>query len=457
MRHKLWLVPILILALFLLGGGSYAVYTRYFTQPKEPAAPTPQTATVTQGDLVITADGSGELVPAVELELGFRVGGTLSEMLVSAGDRVKKGDLLARLDTADLERALAEAEVQVQLAQLELAEVQAGPTEAELADARAAVRNAQAELKLAQDAYERTLNSSLDAAVKDQKTMYDWYMGYYYNKKLEYEAGRLSQSDHDHAMNALISAQGRWQEAVNKAMIEEVQAKNRVEQARYALYQAQANLRLLESEPLTDTLARATLAVDQALLAREQAEANLKAAQLYAPFDGVVMEIVATVGEQVGANAPVLTLATLQEPLIHFWVEEADLAAVVVGNPVNVTFEALPDKTFTGAIVRVNPMLTTVGNTSAVEAWARLDVGTEEVGLLSGMTASVEVIAAQARGVLLVPVEALHETAPEQYTVIVVGPDGNTRETRTVRVGLMDSVNAQVLEGLRLGEIVVIE
>ncbi len=453
-KRKLWIIP--ILTLLLLGGGGYLAYTRYFTRAEEPAAPTLQTATVTQGDIVVTVDGSGELVPAVELGVGFRVGGTLSEVLVQAGDRVKKGDLLARLDTEDLERALAEADVQVQLAQLELADVQAGPSEAELADARAAVRNAQAELKLAQDAYEKTFNSSLDAEVQKQRTLYDWYKGYYHNKKLEYEAGHLSQSDHDHAMNALISAQGRWEEAVNKAIIEELQAKNRVEQARFALYQAQENLRLLESEPLTDTLMRATLAVDQALLAREKAAANLKAAQLYAPFDGVVMEIAATVGEQVGANTPVLTLANLQEPLVRFWVEEADLSAVVVGNPVNVVFEALPDRTFTGTIVRVNPVLTTVGNTPAAQAWAHPDLGAEDAGLLAGMTASVEVIAAQARGVLLVPLEALRETAPGQFTVIVIRPDG-IQETRTVRIGLTDGVNVEILEGLELGEVVSIE
>ncbi len=452
-KRTTWII--LVVALLLVGAGGYAAYARYSVRAEEPAAPTVQTATVTQGAIIITADGSGELVPATGLELGFRTGGTLSEVRVKAGDRVQKGDLLARLETDDLERALAEADLQVQLAQLELAEVQQGPSEAELADARAALRAAQAELTLARDAYERTANSNLDAAAANQKIQYDWYVGYYQRKKAEYEAGHLSQSDLDHAMNAMLTAQGRWQEAVNQALAEEVQARNRLAQAQSALYQAQENLRLLESEPLTDTLMRATLAVDQALLAREKAAANLEAAQLYAPFDGVVMDIAATVGEQIGAHSPVLTLANLQEPLVHFWVEETDLGAVVVGNPVNVTFEALPDRTFTGTIIRVNPMLTTVGNASAVEAWARLDIG-EEVGLLSGMTASVEVIAAQARGVRLVPVEALRETEAGQFTVIVVRSDG-TQETRTVRIGLTDGVNAEVLEGLELGEVVSIE
>ncbi len=456
-KRGIWII--LTLVLLLLGGSGYVAYTRFFAvaaEPRQPAQQTPTTATVTQGDIIITVDGSGALVPATELELGFRTGGVLREVLVDVGDRVQKGDLLARLATADLERAVAEADVQVQLAQLELTDVQAGPSEAELANARATLRAALAELDLAQDAYEKTSDSNLDAAAKYAKLQYDWYVGYYQRKKAEYEAGSLTQSDLDHAMNAMISAEGQWQAAVNQARAEEVQAKNRLDQARNAVYQARENLRLLESEPLTETLMRATLAVDQALLAREKAIANLEAAQLYAPFDGVVMKVSATVGEQVGANTPVLTLATLQEPWVRFWVEEADLMGVAVGNPVNIVFDALPDETFAGEVIRVEPMLTTVNGTAAVQAWASVPLDALDTRLLSGMTASVEVIAAQTRGARLVPVEALRETAPGQYTVVVIRPDG-TSETRTVRVGLMDAVSAEILDGLELGESVSIE
>lgn len=452
-KRRTWII--LIAALLLVGGGGYAAYTRYLARAEEPAGHVLQTATVTRGDIVITVDGSGELVPAAELGLAFRTGGVLSEVRVEAGDQVRKGDLLARLETDDLERAVAEAEVQVQLAQLELADVQAGPSDAELADARAALRNAQAELALAQDAYERTADSSLDAAARYQKIQYDWYVGYYQGRKAEYEAGRLSQSDLDHAMNAMISAEGRWQEAVNQTLIEEIQARNRLEQARNAVYQARENLELLESGPLTETLMRAALAVDQALLAREKAAANLEAAQLYAPFDGVVMDVAAMVGERVGANSPVLTLADLQEPLVRFWVEEADLGNVAVGNRVNVVFAALPDESFTGQVIRVEPVLVTVDGTPAVQAWARLDSGFQG-SLLSGMTAEVEVIAAEARNALLVPVEALRETSPGQYSVSVVRSDGSL-EMQAVTVGLMDPTHAEILDGLEAGEIVSVE
>ena len=453
-KRKTWLISLVVLV--LIAGVGYIAYARFFPSAslaEEPPEPTLETATVTRGDIVITADGSGELVPAVELELTFRTSGVLEEILVEVGDQVQEGDELARLETDKMERAVAEADVEVQLAQLDLADVREGPTDAELANASAALRDAQVELSLAYDAYENTSDSNLDAIVDSRKVDFDWWTSYYQEQKAKYEEGKLSQADHDWAMAAMIAAEGQWQEAINQALAEDVQAASRMSQAQNGVYQAQEALELLESEPLTDTLTRAILAVDQVLQAREKALADLEAAQLYAPFDGVVMDIAATSGAEVGTNTPILTLADLEEPLLQFWVEETDMGSVAVGHRVNVVFEALPDDTFAGEIVRMDPVLVTVDNTSAVQAWASLDLSTQEVNLLSGMTAEVEVVAAEARNALLVPVEALRETSPGQYTVFVVRPDGEL-EMRTVVVGLKDPVNAEVLDGLELGDVV---
>lgn len=453
-KRKIWLISIVVL--LLAAGGGYVAYTRYFSSvslAEEPPEPTLETATVTQGDIIITADGTGELVPATELTLTFRTSGVLKEVLVEVGDIVQEGDLLARLETDDLERAVANADVLVQLAQLDLAETRGGATDAELADASAALRDAQAELELAQHAYEDTFDSGLDAAVERAKYQRDWYVSYYQGQKSKYEDGGLSQSDHDHAMNAMISAEGRYNQAVNQALTEEALAANRVDQARNAVYQAWENLRLLQSEPTTDTLTRAELAVDQALLERETARLNLEAAELYAPFNGTVMDVAASVGAQVGTNTTILTLADLAKPLVRLWVEETDLAHVAIGNRVNIIFEARPDDTFTGEIVRVAPVLVTVDGTPAVQAWASMDPGAQDVDLLAGMTVEVEVIAAEARGALLVPVEALRETSSGQYAVFVIQPDGEL-EMHAVTVGLMDAVNAEILAGLELGDVV---
>lgn len=234
-----------------------------------------------------------------------------------------------------------------------------------------------------------------------------------------------------------------------------MEAANRVSQARNSVYQASQQLQALQSEPLSDTLVSATLAVDQAAIAQAEAAANLEAAQLTAPFSATVMSVSAAAGEQVSANATVLTIATLQEPVVQFWVEEADLAGVRVGNSVNIEFEALPEEVFTGTITRIAPELVEVSGTSAVQAWASLALGDRPGSLLSGMTASVEVVIAQAMDALLVPVEALRAAAGGAYSVVVVNADGSL-DTRPVTVGLQSPTQAEILSGLALGETVVV-
>jgi HlyD family secretion protein len=420
---------------------------------EEPPEPTLETATVTRGDIVIEVGGSGKLVPATELALTVRTSGILDEVLVEVGDRVREKDLLVSLETDTFDRAVADADVEVRLAQLELAEVRQGPSEAELADAEAALRDAQVQLTLAQNAYAATVDSRLDGVVDSRKVDFDWSVSYYQEQKAQYEEGGLSQADHDWAMAGMIAAEGEWQGAINEALAEEVQARNGLEQAKNAVYQAEEQLQLLESEPLTDTLARAELAVDEALLVREKARANLEDVQLFAPFDGTVIEVAATAGEQVGTSTTILTLADLRDPLLLFWVEEVDMTSVAVGRAVNVVFEALPDDTFTGQVTRVDPVLVKVGGTPAVQAWASLDTNTQDAALLAGMTAEVDLITAETRDALLVPLEALRELSPGAYAVFVLTPTGGL-EMRVVTVGLTDPVNAEILGGLELGEVV---
>ncbi|MCK4315762.1 MAG: efflux RND transporter periplasmic adaptor subunit, partial [Anaerolineae bacterium] len=184
------------------------------------------------------------------------------------------------------------------------------------------------------------------------------------------------------------------------------------------------------------------------------AQRTLEQTTLIAPVDGTVMDIAATVGENVGTG-PILTLADMETPLVRFWVEEADLSSVAVGNPVNIVFEALPDYTFAGEIVSVDPALVTVDGTPAVQIWASVDLTSQPVNLLSGMTTEVEIVAGEAKGALLVPVQALRELTPGQYAVFVVKPNGNGElEMRLVEVGLKDFVNAEILSGLEAGEVV---
>ncbi len=384
-------------------------------QPTLPPAPAGRTV-VGDGQLV-------SLYPSLPLGFDGGVSGQVLTITVKAGDTVQAGDLLAMLDDAELQRAaddaqanleqaavnreqmIAQADVNVRLAQLDLADARDGASDAELAAAQAAVRNARVELEVAQHACSSTLNSAYDATVRSRKIEFDWYVGYYQRKKAEREEGHLSQSDHDHAMNAMISAEGRLNEAIDMAHMEEIQAENRVDQARTALYRVWKELELLQSSPLTDTLLRAELTMDQALLERERARADLveeeRLAQaqealahthLVAPWAAIVLAVNVAPGANVGAGAPVVTLLNIEDGLrfVTQNLSEQHITDIYPGQRAIVTLRAFPDAKLEGIVESVVPQ---VEGTAGADARFTIHVRLEptDLRLLPGLTGRVEI------------------------------------------------------------------
>jgi len=398
---------ILVAALLLAAGAGYLVYSRLLAPAQVSEEPALETAPVSRGDIVITVDGSGSLTPSAEVELSFGGSGVVAELLVAVGDRVQAGDVLARLDDGAARRQLAEAELSLEQAEAQLssARVAAGTSSDNLLSSRIELEQAQSAVEAAQEAYREAMDPARD-----------WEL---------YRRGANLESEREAAEDALWRAQ-------------------------QDLELAQASYDLTREGAWND-LQAAGWELEAAQLALEAAQQDLEDTVLLAPIDGTVMSIGADVGE--ASASPMVTLADLASPLICFWVEETDMSAVAVGSAINVVFEALPDETFVGQITRVDPALETVDNTLAVQVWATLEGGESPVRFLSGMTVEVEVIAGEARDVLLVPLQALREIGEDQYAVFIVRPDGEL-EMRQVEVGLQDYVNAEVRSGLEPGETV---
>jgi HlyD family secretion protein len=446
-KNAFWIGLIVLLA--LAGGGGYVYYSRVYLPSQAGVEQTITTAQVHRGDLVVSVSGSGALSPASEIDLGFETGGYLDEVLVAVGDRVQEGDVLARLETDDLELAVAKADIKAREAQLDLADASEGATDTELADARAAVQSAQTLLAVARYTYDTAQNSDLDAAGRAYLIKFQWSVDQYYTLE---NGNNVSEDRLEEAWSDWASTEYDLNKALRQAEMEGLDAWNQVDQAQNRVYQAQENLELLQSGPTTDTIMRAELKADQAALALDDARDDLEVAQLRAPFAGTVVDVTAIPGEYVG-TASFITLADLEEPVLQFWVEESDMSGVAVGDRVEIIFEALPDDTFSGEVIRVNPALVKVDGTLAVHAWASADMASHPANLLGGMNAEVEVISAESRDTLLVPLQALRELGSDQYAVFVVQPDGEM-VLRPVKVGLQDFVNAEIVSGLELGEIV---
>ncbi|MGB5059546.1 MAG: efflux RND transporter periplasmic adaptor subunit, partial [Candidatus Promineifilaceae bacterium] len=233
---------------------------------------------------------------------------------------------------------------------------------------------------------------------------------------------------------------------------------------------AEQSLAAAQTGPTEDEIAAAELAVRQGQLAwqqalinqeadalnLEQAQLNVTSAEqavtdttLSAPMDGTVTAVSAHVGETVGSTA-FITLADLSQPLLEVYLDETDLAMVGLDYEVDVVFDALPDETFTGKVVRVDPELVNESGITAVRALVQLDSFAKPQTLPVGMNATVEVIGGRATGAVLVPVEALREISAGEYAVFVM-ENGEPR-LRMVQVGIMDFSFAEILSGVTAGE-----
>src|SRR5581483_11942306 len=112
-----------LMAVVVFGAAGYFVYQRIRPAPSPVAQ---QTATVTQGNIQATVSATGSVNPLVASRLTFRSAGHIAEVDVNVGDHVSAGQVLARLDTTDLQIALSSAQSNLQSAQAKLNEELAG-------------------------------------------------------------------------------------------------------------------------------------------------------------------------------------------------------------------------------------------------------------------------------------------------------------------------------------------
>ena len=457
------LIFIIVVIVLCAAGGAWYYYEQYLPSQVPPPAEEIKTTQVRRGDLVIYASGSGTLVPAAEVDLGFRTSGFLAEMLAEVGDQVSAGDLLARQDDTDARSQVTQAEISLRQAELKLVELQREPDALDIEVARYNLASAEkaleamvagptaADVEMAQiDLESAKLN--LDQA---------------YNNLWSAQAKRDSTAGNDRSSAGEIAAA---EAAVANAFVSLDKSLGAYEQAKLTYDQkvagpteeqiaaaqarasaSRAQLAKLLDGPTAESLESTQLQIELARQSLETARTKLDNTMLHAPFGGTVTEVKAQAGESVGTSA-ILTLADLNDPIIRIHIDETDMDKISVGYEVEVFFDAIPDKTFTGRIARVDPLLVTVEGVPSVRALAYLDRNPSDTPqmLLSGMNAMVDVIGGKAENALLVPVEALRELSPGSYSVFVM-EDGQL-QMRSVEVGLMDFSYAEIISGLKQGD-----
>jgi membrane fusion protein, macrolide-specific efflux system len=187
--------------------------------------------------------------------------------------------------------------------------------------------------------------------------------------------------------------------------------------------------------------------------------ANLSYTKIYAPMAGTVVSQTMLEGQTLNANqtAPVIVrVADLQTMEVKAQVAEADVVKLKPGMPVYFTTLGLPDRRWQATVLQILPTPETVNDVVLYDVL--IDVDNSDGVLMTSMTAQVFFVLDEAKNVPLVPVAALGKKQPgsaDEYLVRVMTDRGPV--ARAVKVGLTDRTSAQVVDGLAVGDKVVLE
>lgn len=216
------------------------------------------------------------------------------------------------------------------------------------------------------------------------------------------------------------------------------------------------------------SLTSANSQIKQSSLQLNTAQTNLGYTKIVAPMDGTIVAIVTEEGQTVNANqsAPtIVMLAQLDQMTVSAQISEADVEKVNSGQDVYFTTLGDTQKRHYAKLRAVAPAPESIENqtssnassssTAAVYYNGLFDVDNSDGKLRTGMTAQVYIVQASAKDAVIVPSSALERRGRGQYAVKVVDKDGKVEERR-VKIGINTSVDAQVLEGLKEGEKVVV-
>jgi len=259
---------------------------------------------VVEGKLPRTVVVTGTLAADEEIAAGFKVAGRVSEVAVDLGSRVRKGQVLARLDPTDFRIRVEQAEAALRQVRAGLGLTPDGTDDRVDPEKTALVREAQAVLT------EAGLNRDRMAQLREKDL--------------------IARAEYDAAVSRLLVAEGRYQAAV-----EEI--RNRQE----LLSERRSSLSLARQQ-LADTV-------------------------LHAPIDGAVRERRASVGEFLAAGTPVVQLVRIHPLRLRVAVPERDAAAVRIGQPVRVRPEGASAE-HSGRVVRLSPAIQEQNRTLVVEA-----------------------------------------------------------------------------------------
>ncbi len=439
---------VLITLIILVGVATAAVWAfqRFGTQRQAPVVEREE-AIVRRGTLLTVVNATGTILPKEQMTLSFRSAGRVAEVLVKEGQVVRAGDLLARLETTDLEFAVAQAELALETAKAQLLRLQQPPSAADMAAAQAALDSARAsynKLLAGPSAEEvRVARANLDQA----QAALDQAQAAYNLVADRPDVAMLPQAlQLQQATIAYEVAKASFELAMRKPSAAELAA------ARSGIAQAEATLARLQAGASDEELLVARLQVEQAQLSLDQARHQLEGTVLTAPHDGTITFVGIKPGE-LSSGQPAFTLTDLSEFHIDVTVDEIDIGRIAEGQAVTVTLDALPGRALRGWVDQIADTGRLDSGVVTYKVTVRL--GPTDAPLRASMTANVDIVTERRENVLLVPNRFIRVDRATGRA-FVDRPAGDGVQPVEIQIGLRDEQSSEVLAGLNEGDVIVL-
>jgi len=397
-QPKLKFVALLLVLVAVAGfiaacGGSKANVRKEQPGANQPAAVEVTTAAAIKRELPTFFEATGSLAGDQQTDVAPQTSGKVVAVGVDIGSRVQRGQMLVRLDDAELKLRVDQATAQV-------------------AQAKAAVKQAEEKIGLRPG---QTFDPNRVAEVGAARVGLD-----------------LAEKDLRRAEELIQSG------VVSRSFYDDQRARRDQLKEQYEVALAQARQNYAAVEVARTNVANAE---SQLGLARQ----NLSYAIIPAPIDGYVSERPADLGEYVSPQQKVATIVRTNPLRIRIDIPEQAISAVRVGQSVSVTTSAWPDKNFAGRVARIAPNVSTTSRTLTVEA----EIENSGGALKPGQFATVRILQERAEPAVLVPARAVVSEAGVSRVFVI--KDGHA-EQRLVQTGQTDGDLIEIKTGIAADE-----
>lgn len=453
-----WLIGLVAAGAVAIGSTTYVLVQ---TRPKLDIEQL--TVPVAAKSVTLRINASGKVVPIQSVNLSPKTAGRLVDLLVEQGDRVQAGQIIARMDSSDVQAQLAQARAKLAEAQAQLDKALAGSRPEEISQSRARLAQAEAELAQARNGTRPEEIQQAKAQVAAAQSRVNLTSSRVGRNRNLYQQGAIAQdkldeviADDTSAKASLLEAQRRLVQLQSGSRAEEIaQRQAAAAEARASLQQAQRG-----SRPEDIAQARATVAAARGEL--KAVEIQFEDTIIRAPFAGLITQKNATEGAFVTPTTSVSSGASNSSSLANSTsivvlakgleivaeVPEVDIGRIQPGQQVEIVADSFPDQVFKGHVRLISPEAIVEENVTSFQVRVALDSGTDK--LLSGMNVDLTFLGANLKDALVVPTVAI--VTENGKTGVLVPGDNNKPEFSPVTIGQSIQDQTQILEGVNVGD-----